>query len=94
VSSRVARPHNLTVAELHTSYVLAGDQWVLVHDATKCERPPLGHIYRGGLYKNLRDACHRKQRPGTDINHMPARQALIEGLGLTESQAEQNGLAI
>ncbi|GAA2546394.1 hypothetical protein GCM10010435_14550 [Winogradskya consettensis] len=86
--------YNLTVADLHTYYVQAGDEWVLVHNAPKCGRAPAGHVYKGGLYKNLKDPLTGNNVTGTEINHMPAKQALMEAFGLTESQAESNGLAI
>ncbi|WP_156178549.1 hypothetical protein [Saccharothrix sp. ST-888] len=32
---------------------------------------PPGHVYRGGLYKDLKDPVTRNNVPGTEINHIP-----------------------
>ena len=52
------RVHNLTVADLHTYYVDAGDAQVLVHNAGGCFVP-------GGV-KNLRDGAHMKTDDALD----------------------------
>jgi Pretoxin HINT domain len=70
--------YNLTVDQLHTYYVLAGQTSVLVHNACGPVRASAGHVYRGGLYKYQKDPITGRNVPGTEINHMPPNS--INGL--------------
>ncbi|WP_430788539.1 polymorphic toxin-type HINT domain-containing protein [Actinoplanes sp. G11-F43] len=91
--------YNFTVADLHTYYVLSGNEWILVHNAPKCGRVAPSHAYRGGVYKELKvpDPANPGNLivvPGGEVNHMPPKDSLMKAFGLTESQAVENGIAI
>ncbi|MFG1778414.1 polymorphic toxin-type HINT domain-containing protein [Micromonospora sp. NPDC049048] len=81
--------YDLTVDDIHTYYVVAGDAPVLVHNVNG---PPVpgacavtGGPYRGGQHKDLHALEGQIER-----NHMPANQAMQAVFGISEGQ----GLAI
>ncbi|WP_430498449.1 LamG-like jellyroll fold domain-containing protein [Micromonospora trifolii] len=85
----VEEMRDLTVADIHTYYVYANDDAVLVHNVNG---PPVtgacavtGGPYRGGQHKDL----HAKEGV-IERNHIPANQAMQEVFGISEGQ----GLAI
>ncbi|MEV6212020.1 LamG-like jellyroll fold domain-containing protein [Kitasatospora sp. NPDC051914] len=79
-----ATTYDLTIGDLHTYYVAAGDTSVLVHNIN----PPVagacavtGGPYRGGQYKDQ----HAKQGV-IERNHMPASQSIQDAWGMPEGQ--------
>ncbi|MFD9799897.1 polymorphic toxin-type HINT domain-containing protein [Streptomyces sp. NPDC059071] len=68
-----ASVRNLTVADFHTYYVLAGAAAVLVHN---CQSGENGGWY-GGLTRNGSGA-------GKEVNHMPAKAPLKKSTGISK----------
>ncbi|MEU6098674.1 ricin-type beta-trefoil lectin domain protein [Streptomyces sp. NPDC047079] len=78
-----AAVNNLTVSDVHTYYVEAGDTPVLVHNCGPGgqDRADPGHTYEGGQYKDLKDPATGNNYPGTEINHVPPASVTETHLG-------------
>lgn len=66
---------------------MAGTTPILVHNTCGPTTAPAGHVYQGGLYKNLKDPATGLNVPGTEINHMPPNS--INGLSRGDGPAIQ-----
>lgn len=62
------RMHDLTVADIHTYYVMAGETPVLVHNVNNAACAVAGGPYRGGPHGEL----NAPRGSGVERNHMPA----------------------
>jgi hypothetical protein len=77
---RAQAERNDTAVDLGTYYVVVGSKPVVVLFGDNPNGPncaPPGHVYRGGIYKNLKDPGTKKNVPGTEINHIPSKQSTL-----------------
>ncbi|MET9436671.1 polymorphic toxin-type HINT domain-containing protein [Streptomyces sp. NPDC006551] len=89
-TAQAATVHNLTVSDLHTYYVQSAGTAVLVHNCGPGgqNRANAGHVYEGGVYKELKGADGRNVA-GTEINHVPPASVAEVHFGYTTGPALQ-----
>ncbi|NLU80981.1 hypothetical protein HCA58_22050 [Micromonospora sp. HNM0581] len=72
--------------------MIAGKTPVLVHNnnphGPNCATA--GHVYRGGIYRDLKDPATKRNVPGTEINHLPSKQSIMPfGIRMKDGPAIQ-----